>query len=91
LTCYSLTEAYDCQILPFLRRMTNLNTYVPRLHTLEIQYEKLVIVTNNFTNDATRHNCSQLKQLIFNELVDYKQHFYLYFPFLLNNFVKNIH
>ncbi len=59
------------------------NAYVPRLHTLAIQYDKLVTVTNNFTNDATRLNCGQLKQLVFGELFDYPEHFYSYFPSLL--------
>ncbi|CAF1099572.1 unnamed protein product [Rotaria sordida] len=59
------------------------NTYIPRLKSLGIQYEKLVTVTNNFTNDATRLNCSQLKQIIFDELLVYPKHFYLYFPSLI--------
>ncbi|CAF4743491.1 unnamed protein product, partial [Rotaria sp. Silwood2] len=37
-------------------------TYVPCLQKLVIQYEKLVTVTNNFTNDATRLNCNQSEQ-----------------------------
>ncbi len=62
------------------------NAYVPHLHRLQIRYEKLVTVTNNFTNDATRVNCGQLKQLIFNELLVYPEHFHLYFPSLIKEF-----
>ncbi|CAF1415750.1 unnamed protein product [Adineta steineri] len=58
------------------------NAYVPRLHTLRIQYEKLDTVTNNFTNNATRLNCSQLKRLIFKQLLVCPEHFHLYFPSL---------
>jgi hypothetical protein len=76
----TLTDAHIDYADQFLHHT---NAYVPCLHTLEIQYEKLVTVTNNFTNDATRQNCGQLKQLIFNEFNVYPQHFYLYFPFLL--------
>lgn len=58
---------------------------VPQLYLIEIQYDKLVIVTNNFTKDATRINCSQLKQLHFNESLVYPQHFYNYFRSLFSN------
>ncbi len=59
------------------------NAYVPRLHTVAIQYKKLATVTNNFTNDKTRFNCGQLKHLVFGRLLDYPEHFYPYFPSLI--------
>jgi hypothetical protein len=63
--------------------LNHANAYVPRLHTLAIQYDKLVTVTNNFTNDTTRLNCSQLKQLLFGRLLLYPENFYPYFPSLI--------
>jgi hypothetical protein len=54
------------------------NAYVPRLQTLAIQYDKLITVTNNFTNDTTRLICNQLKQLFFGRLLVYPEHFYPY-------------
>ena len=65
-----------------------INFYVIQKHMfhnfvlLKIQYDKLVTVTNNFTNDATQINSNQLKQLIFDELIVYSEHFHQYFPCL---------
>ena len=59
--------------------------YVPQLNVLEIQYEKLITVTNNFSSPATRINCSQLKELRCQEAIVYPQHFHHYFPSLLIN------
>ncbi|UJR07088.1 hypothetical protein I4U23_011376 [Adineta vaga] len=57
--------------------------YVPKLSILKIQYHKLVSVTNNFTNVITQINCSQLKELLFDEIIVYPEHFYHYFPCLI--------
>ena len=59
--------------------------YVPQLHTLEVQYDKLVTITNNFTSHETRVNCSQLKQLEFEESIVYPEHLHDYFPCLFVN------
>jgi hypothetical protein len=61
--------------------LCHINTQLPNLHTLMIEYEQLETVTNNFTSDLTRINCAQVKQLLTNELNVYPEHFYLYFPF----------
>ncbi|CAF4397547.1 unnamed protein product, partial [Adineta steineri] len=58
------------------------NTYLPTLHTLIIQYDKLVAATDNFTNDAKQINCSQIKRIVFDQLVVLPKDFYDYFPCL---------
>ncbi len=56
--------------------------HIPRLLNLKIGYESLAIVTNNFTNDATRLTCSQLTSLIINEPFVPPKYFHQYFPLL---------
>ncbi len=51
--------------------------YLPRLTELKVSYEELKTVTENFTRDATRHNCAKVKRLINNELVIYLKEVYL--------------
>ncbi|CAF4006035.1 unnamed protein product [Adineta steineri] len=58
------------------------NTYLLTFHTLIIQYDKLVTVSNNFTNDAKQINCSQIKQIVFGQLLVLPKDFYDYFPCL---------
>ncbi|CAF0855047.1 unnamed protein product [Adineta steineri] len=58
------------------------NAYLPTLHTLVIQYDKLVTISNNFTNDAKQINCSQIKRIVFDQLVVLPKDFYDYFPCL---------
>ncbi|UJR29663.1 hypothetical protein I4U23_017211 [Adineta vaga] len=55
---------------------------LPCLLELHIAYETLIIVTNNFTNDLGRYNCSHVRHLITNELYVRSKDFYLYFPLL---------
>ena len=55
LTRVVLTCAHVDYINEFLCQT---KSYVPRLSLLEIDYERLVIVTNNFTNQLTRINCA---------------------------------
>jgi hypothetical protein len=64
--------------------LSNLNTRLPSLNELYVKYEHLVSVTNNFTRNATRINCSKLKTIIFNERIHlaHSKDFYLYFPSL---------
>ena len=73
------THAHIDYVYQFL---CHTKAYVPQLDVLKIQYNKLVTVTNNFTNAATQINCSQLKQLLFNETIVYPEHFHKYFPCL---------
>jgi hypothetical protein len=74
-----LIDAHIDYVDQFLRHT---KSHVPCLSSLEINYEKLVNVTNNFTSDLTRINCAQLKRLWIGEEIVYPKHFYLYFPFL---------
>jgi hypothetical protein len=59
------------------------NTRLPCLNRLHIKYEDLVIVTENFTNNSARDNCSKLQHIIFGSMPTiYPENFYLYFPLL---------
>ncbi len=49
---------------------------------INIDYDELVTVTNNFTNDATRVNCYQIDCHIINKPFVYPENFYQYFPLL---------
>jgi hypothetical protein len=59
------------------------NTYLPCLNQLEIQYEHLVNLTENFKNNAPKVNCAKLKRLLLDKEITYSIDFYLYFPLLL--------
>jgi predicted transcriptional regulator len=61
------------------------NIRVPRLRTLVIEYEKLVNVTENFTNNAVHAKCKNLEKIIFSK--EYRriiigENFSTYFPCL---------
>ncbi|CAF2142563.1 unnamed protein product [Rotaria magnacalcarata] len=59
------------------------NTRLPCLNRLHIKYRDLVIVTENFTNNDARVNCSKLQHIIFDSIPTiYPENFYLYFPLL---------
>ncbi|CAF1599668.1 unnamed protein product [Rotaria sordida] len=62
--------------------LLNTKTHLPRLTELKLSYSHLKNVTKNFTRDATRHNCANIKQLIFCDECDYLTHFLHYFPVL---------
>jgi hypothetical protein len=57
-------------------------THLPRLTKLTINYDKLTIVTENFTKDTTRFNCVKVKELITEETLVHSKDFYVYFPLL---------
>ena len=57
-------------------------THLPRLTELEIDYEDLKIVTNDFTRDATRMNCCKIKVLECSETIEHSDEFARYFPSL---------
>lgn len=61
-----------------------LNTQVPKLNALWINYEQLVTVTKNFTKDDIRLNCAKIQQLFFWDGIPraHTRNFYLYFPSL---------
>ena len=56
--------------------------HLPCLLNLTIEYESLVLVTNNFTNDATRLTCSKLTNLCIKETLVPPKNFHQYFPLL---------
>lgn len=59
------------------------NTRLPCLNTLHVEYEDLMIVTENCTNNAARANCSKLQHIISDlKPITYPPNFYLYFPLL---------
>ena len=55
-------------------------TCLPCLLHLTIQYESLVMVTNNFTNDPTHFNFGQLKTLVTDQASVRPENFHSYFP-----------
>ncbi|CAF4001209.1 unnamed protein product [Rotaria sp. Silwood1] len=55
-------------------------THAPYLTEIEVFYDQLRTVTENFTRDATRHNCANIKRLIFEKIIAYPQELSLYFP-----------
>ena len=55
---------------------------VTRLKEVKISLLTLLSVTNNFTNDATRLTCSQLKSLRMRESLVRPEHFHQYFSSL---------
>ncbi|CAF1424026.1 unnamed protein product [Rotaria sordida] len=62
--------------------LSDKNTRLPCLTNLIIRYETLLIVTNNFTNNATRLNCSKIKSLVTHKLFVGSQDYHSYFPSL---------
>ena len=55
-------------------------TRLPCLLHLTIQYESLVMITNNFTNDPTHFNFAQLKTLVTDKSFVRPENFHSYFP-----------
>lgn len=58
------------------------NTCIPHLENLVIEYEELAMVTNNFTNDAARCNCSQLRRIFTRKPFVRSEKFHSFFPLL---------
>jgi len=64
--------------------LSSLITYLPNLTKLNVQYEHLVTITENFTSDITRTNCANLKSINFTDVqaTVHSEDFYRYFPSL---------
>ncbi|UJR12938.1 hypothetical protein I4U23_017111 [Adineta vaga] len=60
----------------------NRYTHLPRLRQLQIKYNQLITLTNNFTNDEKQFNCLQVQHLMINECFVRPQNFSLFFPLL---------
>ena len=58
-------------------------THLPALRELQVGFEQLTRVTNNFTSDEARATCSRVRELILNESFVAPEHFHTYFPLLL--------
>ena len=56
--------------------------HLPRLKELKITTNVLKYVTQNFTKDRTRRNCSKVNQLIVEDQLIYSKDVYNYFPSL---------
>ncbi|CAF3926987.1 unnamed protein product [Rotaria sordida] len=80
LNLLNLVEAHVDYAEQFL---VDTNTHLPCLLDLCIQYESLAMITNNFTNDATRLYCAKLKGLHIDKPFVRSKHFDEYFPLLL--------
>jgi hypothetical protein len=57
-------------------------THLPCLAKLIVQYEDLRITTKDFTRNATRRNCANVKQLFTREQIVGSKDYYIYFPLL---------
>ncbi|UJR34328.1 hypothetical protein I4U23_021731 [Adineta vaga] len=79
LICLNLLKAHVNYAEQFLY---DKNTSMPCLLILEITYESLILTTNNFNNDKSRLNCSNLRQLKLDVSFVRPQNFHQYFPLL---------
>ncbi|CAM4820753.1 unnamed protein product [Rotaria magnacalcarata] len=78
----SLISAHTDYVKQFL---FNSKSHLPCLDTLDVKYQDLITVTDNFTTDAARDNCAKLKNIIFDATpFVYSENFYRYFPSFLN-------
>ena len=57
-------------------------TCVPSLAKLRVIYNNLRVITNNFTREETRRNCTKVARLRVQMPVVFTRNFYLYFPLL---------
>jgi hypothetical protein len=57
-------------------------THLSCLTELTIRFDALKNVTENFTRDATRRNCTKVKRLIVSDPIDFSEDVYRYFPSL---------
>ncbi|CAF3397645.1 unnamed protein product [Rotaria sp. Silwood2] len=76
---------FSCVHIDYVEQfLSSLNTRLPCLSKLHVQYEQLVTVTESFTRNATRINCAKLKHITFHEDVnlEHSKDFYIYFPLL---------
>ncbi|CAF2723094.1 unnamed protein product [Rotaria sp. Silwood2] len=73
---------YTCHADYAEQFLVDKHCHLPCLMNLEIEYETLVLVTNNFTNDATRLTCSKLTNLRVQGPFVPPENFDEYFPLL---------
>jgi hypothetical protein len=56
--------------------------YLPCLIELKVNYDQLRIVTENFTREITRRNCSKIKRLIIEDTLVFPDEVRVHFPLL---------
>jgi hypothetical protein len=59
-----------------------INTYLPRLLNLSLQYQSLIMITKNFTKDARHFNFRTLRSLNVCQPFVRTENFHHYFPLL---------
>lgn len=68
-SCNSILNMYKLKMYSWsMNSLFESITCLPRLNQLNITYNILKNVTNNFTSDATRVNCSKLEALLLCQL-----------------------
>jgi len=78
-----IVDLSRCDIDYVRQFLFDFNIRLPCLNTLHIKYIDLVIVTDNFTNNTARGNCSKLQHIMFDSLpMAYSENFHNYFPLL---------
>jgi hypothetical protein len=79
LTTIDITSVDIDYVVQFLHET---KAHVPCLTELKVNHHQLKCVTMNFTRDATRRNCAQVKQLIFEDPISLSKDVCKYFPSL---------
>ncbi len=79
LTTLDITSVDIDYVVQFLHET---KAHVPCLTELKVKHHHLKCVTMNFTRDATRRNCAQVKRLIFEDPISLSKDVYKYFPSL---------
>jgi hypothetical protein len=77
-----LLNLYEAHVDYAEQFLVDKHCHLPCLLNLDISYESLVLITNNFTNDATRLTCSKLTNLRIREPFVSPKTFHQYFPLL---------
>ncbi|CAF3600524.1 unnamed protein product [Rotaria socialis] len=78
----AVLDILDAHIDYVVQFLSDKNTHLPHLADLAVKYEKLVVATNNFTNNTTRRNCTNIKCLRTIEQFVRAENFDSYFPSL---------
>lgn len=75
-------DAFGANINHIEQFLNEKKTYLPCLRKLKIMYNKLWIVTEDFTREETRRNCAGITTLLISRPLVCTKEFYLYFPSL---------